>query len=124
MQFIDLVELVKRSFFFATCFKKFQCTKIKLVDKINDNVGKATLIVYRVHLRYPPTLKSSQPTWASRLLPSTSIVATYHCYSSEADSYFIVLRTQSIPIRAKKVSIRFDSIRQSDKFAACTLIFK
>jgi len=37
----------------------------------------------------------------------------------------------SIPIRAKKVSIRFslpdrffDSIRQSDKFAACTLIFK
>ena len=24
----------------------------------------------------------------------------------------------------KKVSIRFDSIRQSDKFAACTLIFK
>jgi len=29
---------------------------------------------------------------------------------------------QSIPIRAKK--IRFDSIRQSDKFAACTLIFK
>jgi len=30
----------------------------------------------------------------------------------------------SNPIRAKKVSIQFDSIRQSDKFAACTLIFK
>jgi len=42
------------------------------------------------------------------------------------DDYALYKSTHSLEHSdsSKKVSIRFDSIRQSDKFAACTLIFK
>ena len=54
-------------------------------------------------------------------------------YDTIRDAILTCAREYSIPIRAKKFrfdsilateSIFFDSIRQSDKFAACTLTFK
>ena len=70
--------------------------------------------VARASRRPPsPKLGSQENSWLRRWAKYTS---------AWFGSQISLITAMSFPTRAKK--FRFDSIRQSDKFAACTLIFK
>jgi len=62
------------------------------------------------------------PSYLSQLVRVADLPGRRSLRSARTNRLLEPSVKQSIPIRAKK--FRFDSIRQSDKFAASTLIFK
>jgi len=81
-------------------------------------------------LRRAPFLSQKRVTWRAGFAEQDRPL--YICHPRQrrpsprhaARSVEMHYSTRAFQFGQKKISIRFDSIRQSDNFAACTLIFK